>query len=156
MRMISQARITGGQDLIRGHFPMVCFSDADPNELIKNRTFRSHLNRWDYEPYGVAIHKRHIESIGGRPVIYGDQCTWNVMKDSERPFYQKNATESENQQLDWTIEKEWRVFGDVELNRAAIDDVIVLVDSEQDAAKIAPLSRWQIVALHSGQPCDTA
>ena len=147
MRIVCQGRLIAGNELIRGDFPMVCFSDVNPVTLYQQRTFRSHLNRWDYEPYGIAIRKRHIESIGGQPVIYGDQCTWNVMKENERPYFQKSKIETGQREIDWRSENEWRVFGDVDLNRISLDDVMVLVETDDDVEKIAPFSRWKLIAL---------
>jgi hypothetical protein len=147
MRIVAQGRLHAGQDMIRGHFPMVCFSEVQPKGLVQQRTFRSHLNRWDYEPFGIAIRKSIIQKLSGRPVIYGDQCTWNVLKENEKPYFQNKTSETKAGAIDWANEKEWRVFGDIDMRNIPISDVIIVVDTTENAERLAPLSRWPIVAI---------
>jgi hypothetical protein len=119
-------------------------------ELADRRVFRQHLNRWDFEPYGIAFFKSaFLDKFGANPVVYGDEADWQSMDDAERPFFQVSSTRSKK--IDWRDEQEWRVVGDVELDRVAGKEAIVFVKCEDDLDVIRRLSAWPVVVLEQNR-----
>ena len=138
-------RMIASNALTRSPTPVVCFADVRLTEIKQRRTFRSHLARWDFEPYGIAIRKDSLERWGARAVIYGDQNRWNALSDADRPFFQ--AVSSQDGKEDWRSEHEIRLCGDLPLKRLGPDEAVVFVPSLEAAEQIAPLSRWPVVVL---------
>ena len=143
-RILMTQRILASNVLTRSPTPVVCFADVRLTEIEERRTFRSHLARWDFEPYGIAIRKEFLERQGARAVIYGDESDWEVLADVDRPFFQRATGEGKQ---DWRSEYEIRVCGDLPLRRIGPDDAVVFVPSLDEAQQIAPLSRWPVVVL---------
>ena len=142
-RILATNRIVATNELTRDARPVVCFSDISFAELLQRRVFRSHMGRWDFEPFGVAIRKDWLKGIGCRQVIYGNNSRWANLSDSDRPFFQMNDEGA----IDWSHEKEWRVVGDVDLRRVSADAAVVFVPTEQDATEISGFCKWPIVVL---------
>lgn len=90
--------------------PVVCFSQHRIDDLIARRTFRSHLGRWDYEPYGIAIDGAAAGSLGIQPVRY--------LHDGDRidPQVPSHLTHPVGKTFDWREEREWRTDRDVHLS----------------------------------------
>ncbi len=51
-QILNDARIKGSTRLMRAEGACVSFSEVPLVELLSRRQFRSHLGRWDWEPYG--------------------------------------------------------------------------------------------------------
>lgn len=108
--------------LIRGHFPMVCFTAQPVAVLLQARRYRKHLRRWDFEPYGLVFRRAALERLGVQPVRYLPEEAWPDLTDAERPFFQKLAPP----QCDDRAELEWRWPGELLLDRIDPDDVRIL------------------------------
>ena len=148
--MLACRVIYGSSELTRDERPVVCLSEIPLDRLQAHRVFRSHLGRWDFEPFGIAIARSYLESTGARPVIYGDETVWEQLPDNDRPFFQHvNASqyESKSQPIDWRTEKEWRIVGDLDLDKIPRDQAIVFVHSIQDAKLAGSISNWPVVVL---------
>ena len=148
-RILSTRRVLASNRLTRDSRPVVCFSNVPLDQIHLHRVFRAHLGRWDFLPCGIAIKRDLLQKLGARPVIYGDEITWNALSVDDRPYFQ--LAHSADRRIDWTKEQEWRLLSDLELNRLPIDAVIVFVPSEPDARKIMSLSRWPILVMSSEQ-----
>ena len=146
-RILATHRILASNDLTRDDQPVVCFSNQPLTETGNRRIFRQHLGRWDFQPFGIAIDRQLLTELGAKPVIYGDEATWESLQASDRPFFQ--TAKSANGKIDWTTEKEWRLAGDLDLNQLDIGAVVVFAENENAADALAPLSRWPIVVLDS-------
>ena len=147
-RILATEQIIASSDLTRDPRPVVCFSEVTFEELKKLRTFRSHLSRWDFEPYGIAFRKSWLVDQGAAAVIYGDQSVWENLKDSERAFFQLNDP---NGKVDWSVEREWRILGDLDLRKVPLDAAVVFVHTVEDSKKVAAFCRWPIVVLTAVQ-----
>ncbi|MEZ6117863.1 MAG: hypothetical protein R3C28_15010 [Pirellulaceae bacterium] len=130
---------------IRSESGVVCFTEVPPWEWPGRRTFRSHLSRWDFEPYGIAIRKQRVKQLGGRPVIYGDEAKWCSLEPEDHFRFQKLADGADG--IDWTSEREWRIPHDVDLRLLADDAAVVIVPNKEVARQLAWISRWPILAL---------
>ena len=145
VRITACGRILGSRRLTRDQRPVVCFSNRRISELPSLKIFRSHLNRWDFLPYGVAVQREWLSARGCRPVIYGNEATWQSLSSEDRVFFQQATSSSGN--IDWTLEQEWRLPGDLELSRIPLHQVALFVPDHTMAEKLRPFSRWQIVII---------
>ena len=146
-RILASRRIFGSANLTRDTKPVVCFSDLTIQQLKKRRVFRPHLSRWDFEPYGLAIDRDLLKELGARRVVYGDDSSWDSLSPSERPFFQTRR--SANQKINWELEREWRIVGDLQLKLIPRDRAFVFVDSEEQANVVASLCHWPIVVMNT-------
>ena len=144
-RILAAGRILASNHLTRDPRAVVCFSELPLEEITERRTFRPHLNRWDFEPFGIAIDRELLQNLGAQPVIYGNESDWGQHVDQDRPFFQLRRSKSD--QIDWELEREWRILGDLKLDEIPFDQAIVFVPSESAAEIVARLSRWPIVVL---------
>lgn len=143
-RILATQRILAGSDLTRDPRPVVCFSDVTFEKLKELRTFRPHLSRWDFEPFGIAIRKSWLVERGAAAVVYGVESTWESLSDEKRAFFQLNDPDGK---VDWSIEKEWRIIGDVDLRKVPVDAAVVFVRTAEDANEVAAFCRWPIVVI---------
>ena len=145
-RILASQRIMGSSDLTRTTTPTVCFSDVSLSELRERTVYRKHLQRWDFVPFGVAIKRKIlIERFDCRPVIYGDQETWESLSADERPLFQ--VCQSSDQKIDWQQEREWRVVGDVDLRQIELRDAVVFAGNENDLSKLSQLSLFDLIVI---------
>ncbi|QDT06143.1 hypothetical protein K227x_45510 [Rubripirellula lacrimiformis] len=113
-RLVASAIATAKSD------PVVCFSALPLAGLLARRCFRPHLGRWDYEPFGIAIRRWALQSLGAEPVIYGQPAERRTLPADQRyRFHPVGKT------FDWPAEREWRVRGSVDLTALDTADVRV-------------------------------
>jgi len=143
-RILATRRLIASNELTRGAERVVCFSDITLHQLKSRRVYRKHLGRWDFEPFGIAIKKSWLKEIGCREVVYGDDSIWETLGKNDRPFFQLNHPDGK---VDWSVEKEWRIIGDVDLRKVPVDAAVVFVNTQQDAKEVGGFSRWPIVVL---------
>lgn len=120
--------------------PVVCFSEQPLTVLLSRRSYRSHLHRWDYEPYGIAIRKSAAMNAGCQKVIYGDPEDRQRLSVQDRFRFQARGTT-----YDWTKEREWRFRGDVGLEQFDPDDIRVFVRQEYELERVASRYRATVV-----------
>ncbi|MFO0260652.1 MAG: hypothetical protein ACK53V_03415 [Planctomycetota bacterium] len=140
-RLLASGRWTGNGQ------PVVSFSAQPLSRWPELRTYRPHLGRWDFEPYGVGLSRDRLEKLGGRPVIYGDRQTQAELEAIERIWFQMARTRRAGHAIDWTVEREWRVPGDIELRLFGRDEALVFVPDKESAEVVAPYSRWPVIAI---------
>jgi hypothetical protein len=149
-RIVAQQRLVATSQTIRGDQAVVSFTAVPLREVSRLRVYRSHLGRWDFEPYGICVARNWLESRGARPVRYGGDRLWESMAKDDRPFFQKQASrDGETNVIDWTIENEWRHVGDVNLRELPSDAGLVFVPTSEEAEQLARLSRWPVAVLRS-------
>jgi hypothetical protein len=86
------------------------------------RRYRSHLIRWDFEPWGIVFDRDWLVRCGARPVNYLPSQSFKKLEEHEQPFFQKH----EPPECDYSAEEEWRIQGDLDFS-AAPPDAIRLV-----------------------------
>jgi hypothetical protein len=145
IRILTSGRLQANRDLIRGGEPMVCWTAQPVSHLSELRTYRKHLARWDFEPFGIAVKRDRLIQLGARQVRYGTADEFPMLADNDRSFFQLAASEIGGQTVDWTREQEWRLTGDLQLAKLAIDDALVFVPDQQSAEVVAPYSRWPVL-----------
>jgi len=139
-----------GERLLRGsswRMPqgesMVSFTASDPLEALGLMRWRKRYTRYSLEPYGLAFRKKSLESLGARPVRYlGPDDPLPV--GDERLFSQ-----SAGRKGNWTVEREWRLRGDLHLERFSREE-LVLITADSTAAGVFKADfnpPWEVVPL---------
>ncbi len=147
LSIICSRRLLAGSSLTRDSTPIVSFTEVPLAEFSSRRTFRSHLGRWDFELFGIAIRKAALQKVGARPVIYGGESAWSGLQEPDRPWFQLTGSDSDSASIDWSKEREWRIAGDLDLARIAPNDLFVFVPDREAAKKVTGFSRWPVVIL---------
>lgn len=148
LRIIEQKTIRAAGS-IRGAAPTVSFTAVPLAEFRSHRVFRRHKHRYDFEPWGVAVHKSAVERWGGQPVTYVDtQSESDSQQKASRAaakFLQPRTNASGT--IDWSREREWRVCGDVHLADVSPHDVVVFVNDPREQSVLRELSPWPVLIV---------
>lgn len=147
LQRIVRDRVLRGCALVTSAGPVVCFSAVPLAELLSRRIFRSHLGRWDYEPYGIAIRRDVVQRLGGMPVVYAESWDSSGLTDDQRWRFQACGTT-----FDWRREEEWRVPGSVDLRRIAADEALLFVGDRLTGLRLAAISPWPVSLVENGSP----
>ena len=115
-RILRSGRLVASAVASKRETPVVCFSRRRVDDLISRRTFRSHLGRWDYEPYGIVIRANVAEQLGIEPVRYYHR---REDLDPKVPSY---LTHPIGTTFDWREEREWRTDRDLHLQTLSPND----------------------------------
>jgi hypothetical protein len=147
-RIARSGRLIAGSEFVRGETPVVSLTAVPLDEIRNLRTYRSHLGRWDFEPYGICIRRDWLQRRGTRPVQYGDEALWDAMPSADRPFFQKRESHTASGKVfDWTVEQEWRHIGDLRLDGIPAHAAMLFVPSEAEARQLAASSPWPVVVV---------
>ena len=143
---MQQRRLIAGAVTSHREFKVVCFTEVPLPEILRRRTYRSHLHRWDYEPFGIAVRKSAAMRIGIQPVIYSDNKESHSLLPQDRYRYQAKGEKN-----DWTKEREWRAHGDVDLDRLSPEDVIIFVANNPLTQAISAINHkgWRLATIDS-------
>jgi hypothetical protein len=79
--------------------------------------------------------------LGARPVVYGEERDWDLMPETERPFFQAMGGKH-----DWREEQEWRIQGEVRLKDFAPDEILVLAAGE-GARRLRRRSPYRVINM---------
>jgi hypothetical protein len=127
--------IRGGTGFVKGGSRAVCLSEI-PLAALHHFTTppERELAQGTYRPYGLSFSKRTIFDVGGRPVIYIPDAEGGWIPTAEK--WRQVRFELDNG-IDWTHEREWRLFGDLDLSK--VPGIYVLVWTASEAAEILSL-----------------
>ena len=112
VRIAREGVLRAGCGMVRGKIPVVCFSALAPRELSRMRKWRRALVRWNVEPYGVAVKRDVLRSLGAKPAIYGGEQVYSKISDPEKYRFQLSRAAPSTS---WRHEREWRLAGDLEI-----------------------------------------
>jgi hypothetical protein len=130
MAIITEGRLKAASQLYRGGRACISFTAVPLPELLLRRVYRSHLGRWDWEPYGLLVRREVMQALGCRSVVYGGESDYQSMTEIDKPFFQargggnldaegdrgrRSGKPSSGSPLDWTQEHEWRLLQDLKL-----------------------------------------
>ena len=141
-RILKQQRLIATSSYRRGNKHTVCFASKELSDLLSMRRFQSHLARWDWEPYGIMIHREWLQGHGAKQVNYIERDAVKKITEDELSFCQ--VVSDEEGAIDWRQEQEWRIAGDVRLNPIPFSKAIVFVPTLAEAIAVQPISRWPI------------
>ncbi|MFC1852393.1 hypothetical protein ACFL27_19520 [candidate division CSSED10-310 bacterium] len=143
--ILAHQRIDASGAMIRGKYPVVCFSSRDPHAIVKLQKYNPALQRWNFQPYGIGIKKEKAISMGFRAVSYGSADTFDSLPAEERYLFQRQQTARGT--WDWSKEKEWRQQDNVDLLQVSPQEALVLVKNMRDVSQIQPCSRFPILVF---------
>jgi hypothetical protein len=138
-RILTEGTIHASGRMMPGGVPMTSLTATSPAELLKIIRWRPGYIRWNFEPYGISIRRRLLESLGAKEVTYGTDDQYEKLDVSEQPFFQKNARNK-----DWRIEEEWRLPGDLSLQHLKNEDAIIWVLNQDQIHEIQKVSRFPV------------
>lgn len=165
-RILTTNRLAASSLAIRGGYRVIGFTARKLDELSAARVYQRHRRRWDFEPYGLAIHQAWLQQRGAQPVIYGDDRDWQRLDETKRPFFQpagessaatsvatdaavRKAAATSPSAARWTREQEWRLVGDLDLRDLPGDAAFILVGDLSDVSRLPVNLRWPVVVLPS-------
>ncbi|MBW2090806.1 MAG: hypothetical protein JRI34_01615 [Deltaproteobacteria bacterium] len=132
-RILKEQRIRGSNHLIRGQTPVVSFTGQPLKNIESLIRYRRGLIRWAFEPYGIAIAKEILVKVGVRPAIYCGEEEWEGLPENQKYRFQLHQPPD----TDWTMEKEWRLPGDLDLKTISSKYIRIILPSLQEAEQIA-------------------
>ena len=80
-------------------------------------------------------------------MIYSDDSLWQALPEPERPWFQQRFSGRGKRQIDWSEEREWRVPGDVCLDRFQRGDLVVFCRDADEVTSLDELSNWPVIAV---------
>lgn len=157
LKIISEQRLLATTARKRTDLRTISFTENPIALLLQMRAFQSHLARWDWEPYGLAIKKTTLERLGAKPVRYLAKKQIDSL-DSDQQAYCQPLAEKQGDR-DWTIEREWRLAHDLRLAHLPSDEAFVFVACDCEARAMSHHSRWPVYSVEklsflSGQLSD--
>lgn len=135
LRILREGRIRAGTKLVRGNEAVISWTSHPPQEMFILRKWNPALVRWTVEPYGLAVGRDYLRSLGAKPAIYGPSKTYSRLPESERYRFQR----SEKSGTAWRHEREWRFLGDLVLDRAGKRQGFVFVRTREEKAQVLSL-----------------
>lgn len=147
LSIVRSQRLKASRATLRGPVPMVCFSALPLRQLLQHRTYRTHRTRWDCEHYGLCFRHSVLQKLGAREVTYGTETDYERMPDAERLWFQLQPDRYSEKQIDWRLEVEWRLPGDLDLTLIADSDAFLFVPSEAERAQLREVTNWPIVTV---------
>lgn len=143
-RIVSERLLRGGTSRIRNHQSAVAFTAQNPAAALSRMRYRHRFQRWNIEPYGLAIRRECLERLGAAPVVY--QSDEKPIPESLDPVWIQGGASGK---VDWSQEAEWRYPGDLDLDRLEPDDALILTLEHEEARAIQTISPWPVRALRS-------
>ena len=153
-RILQSGRIIARRQSAHDSVPVVCFSAVPLKQLLAQRTYRPHRTRWDAEPFGLCIRRDALKKLGARPAIYGDDAVRESLAIEDRLWFQPLTSTTRTSTIDWSVEQEWRLPGDLQLEWLGPDDAFIFVRASEDAEQLKNVGDWPIVVV--GQEVDVA
>lgn len=138
IKIVNEKKINGSttnSGFIVGANKAVCFQDTTTYGLSQNTFHEQKLreenktNKIRYKPIGLAFNKQYVYKKGGRPVIYEKTQVAKQILPPDEWWRIVNFDLSDNDQfIDWTHEREWRIKGDFHFNLS--NAYVILVSSK--------------------------
>ncbi len=143
-RICKEQRLRASSTITRTPTRCVSLSAVPLVPLLHRRQFRSHLNRWDWEPYGLLIRRNVLVTMGAQQVLYGGEKEFDALSSEQRPFFQPVYRKNPNAES-WASEREWRIIDDLRLDRLPFDSVLIFVRTQFEARQFARTSPWPVL-----------
>ncbi|MEA1997114.1 MAG: hypothetical protein U9N45_05720, partial [Gemmatimonadota bacterium] len=121
----------------------VSLTALSPAESVPLMRWRKRYLRYSLEPFGLAFRTEAIKRLGAGPVHYFDPDL-RPREGSDRLYYQ-----SAGRIGDWTVEREWRLEGDLSLDAFSPQDLVLITADPVQAGwmekELNP--RWRVMPL---------
>ena len=132
IRILQEGLIRAGARMVRGPEAVISWSSHPPHELFLMRKWNRALVRWTVEPYGIAVRRGILRSLGAKPAVYGSDQVYSRLVEPERYRFQLSRSAPS---ASWRHEREWRLRGDLALSSLNPGDGFVFVKTEEEKAK---------------------
>lgn len=144
-QILGDGVLLGGNGYIKGSHTCVCFTEAPLVEMaavFASVELAGQQNMLRYQPYGIGVPKEWLFQRGGRPVIYQPDDEYEKLPEELRWRHCR----FEPPDIDFTWEREWRVFTDrLFLNST---QTLVFVPTEMEALLFTERhTKWRIITL---------
>ena len=123
-RILTEQLIRGSSWKLPGGQSAVALTSLPPEESVSLMRWRKRFVRYTFEPYGIAIRQDVLIRMGACEVRYEKK---DSTSSQDILFVQ-----SPGEKADWTKEKEWRIRGDIELDKIDKEDYFAIVPDEED------------------------
>jgi len=143
MNIVKEKRIRASTHKMRGNQAAIGFSESPPEEVLNYLRWRPKMVNWNFEPYGVVLHKDLARGLGIKPVVYGAESDFERLPESERPYFHGLGEKD----VDWSHEKEWRHLDDLDLSNTAEEEVSYFVWRQDEVSILRALTGSQVFAL---------
>lgn len=138
MNILQERCLRGSNWMTRTQTPMVSLSSAPIEDLLARRTFRTHLGRWDWEPYGIIFLQSCLADA--HAVTYGPKSNFEKLPAEMQLFYQPN-----DGRQDWSDEQEYRFVGNIDLAVLPSHAAVVFTQTENEARQAAAISPFPVI-----------
>lgn len=134
MKILIERKLLGSttrSGYINGNVHSVCFQDIPLYSVAENIFYEQKLkndnnrDNYRYTGCGLRFSKEYIFKKGGRPVIY--DIKEDAKKYLNKEDYWRIVTfdlSNENNFIDWTHEREWRLAGDLDFELSEVEVLI--------------------------------
>lgn len=125
---------SGRNGYIVGNESAVCFQDMPLVSIAENLLFEDELdNCIRYSWFGLRFNKVRMHRTGARPVIYGKTEELKSILPTTEYWRIVNLDLDEDNLVDWSHEREWRIKGDYQFN---YNDIEILVKNDEFYKKL--------------------
>lgn len=138
-----EGTIRASSKRIRVGLEVVGFTESNPREVLSQMRWLPKRVNWNFEPYGIAIRKKAAEKIGIKPVIYGYPDDYELLPDPDKPYFQSRGQKD----VDWSIEREWRHIGDLDLAKIHPEDLKFLIWRKREAGLLRKITSSEVLVL---------
>jgi hypothetical protein len=121
IEILNSSKLKGSgssEGFIIGNKTAVCFQDmplygVSQNSLHEQLNKEQLGNKIRYNPIGLCFKKQYVYNMGGRPVFYEKkEVAKKLLPEDEWWRIVSFDISNENNMIDWTHEREWRIKGD--------------------------------------------
>ena len=153
IRIMQEGLIRASSRMVRGHAAVISWSSHPPQELFVMRKWNRALVRWTVEPYGIAVRRDTLRSLGSKPAIYGSEQVHARLAESERYRFQLSGS---TPSASWRHEREWRLPGDLALDKIRLGVKNSVLGSREHGSgrktAFLPASRFSLPASEFSPP----
>jgi len=128
-KIVEGGRLVGSAKWITNKSKCICFTEAPIHEftaLFSLVTLAADKKeRPRYQPYGIAVKRDWLYEKGGRPVIYDNKQSYDLLPE---PLKYRHVLFEPQNGIDCTWEREWRICTD-ELSLEPNNTLIIVPDA---------------------------
>jgi hypothetical protein len=147
MNIVSSGRIVASSKHIRDGAATVAFSLQPPVEMIPLMRWRARYRQMSFEPYGIGIPVEMAEDLGIRRVKYIDSTGDPERKKDNIVRW---LTQSSGKRSDWSVEKEYRHRGDLDLSDIPPEKLLLICRTEDEAAEARRVTGLRAIPFTNG------
>ncbi len=133
IRILQEGLVRAGSKMVRSQAEVSSWSSHPPGELFEMRKWNRGHARWTVEPYGIAVRRDILRSLGAKPAIYGCEQVYSRIAESERYRFQLSRPAPS---ASWRHEREWRVPGGLALDKIGSHGGFAFVPAKEEKEEL--------------------